>query len=296
MQQYLNEYINYLKFEKRYSVHTVIAYQEDLNQFINFYKSYSSDHSWKLVTNKDIRSWIADMVENKQSSRTVNRKLSCVKSFYLFLNKKNLFPKNPAKLVVAPRNKKSLPKFIEEKQINFLIDEIDFSNDFEGIRNHLIISLFYYTGMRLSELIGLKEASLDIKESKIKVLGKRNKERIIPLHREVIKLIKRYLEARQIQLNNEKTSYLFITNKNKKFYPKLVYNIVNKSIAQVSTIEQKSPHILRHTFATHMLNNGADLNAIKELLGHANLAATQVYTHNSFEKLKKAYKQSHPRD
>jgi len=150
--------------------------------------------------------------------------------------------------------------------------------------------------MRLSELIGLKEASLDIKESKIKVLGKRNKERIIPLHREVIKLIKRYLEARQIQLNNEKTSYLFITNKNKKFYPKLVYNIVNKSIAQVSTIEQKSPHILRHTFATHMLNNGADLNAIKELLGHANLAATQVYTHNSFEKLKKAYKQSHPRD
>ena len=296
MQQYLNEYINYLKFEKRYSAHTVIAYQEDLNQFINFYESYCSDNSWELVTNKDVRSWIANMVENKQSSRTVNRKLSCIKSFYLFLNKKNLFSKNPAKLVVAPKNKKSLPKFIEEKQINFLIDEIDFSNDFEGIRNHLIVSLFYYTGMRLSELIGLKEDSLDIKESKIKVLGKRNKERIIPLHREVIELIEQYLKARQIQLNSEKTSYLFITNKNKKLYPKLVYNIVNKSIAQVSTIEQKSPHILRHTFATHMLNTGADLNAIKELLGHANLAATQVYTHNSFEKLKKAYKQSHPRD
>ena len=296
MLKYLNDYINYLKFEKRYSKHTAIAYHEDLSQFITFFETYSLDPSWEQVTNKDIRSWIASMVENKQSSKTVNRKLSCVKSFYLFLNKKNIFSQNPAKLVIAPKNKKSLPKFLEEKQINFLIDEIDFSNDFEGVRDHLIVSLFYYTGMRLSELIGLKEDSLDIKEFKIKVLGKRNKERIIPLHSKVIDLIEQYLEARILQLNGEKTPFLFITNKNKKLYPKLVYNVVNKAIAQVSTIDQKSPHILRHTFATHMLNNGADLNAIKELLGHANLAATQIYTHNSFEKLKKAYQQSHPRD
>ncbi len=296
MEKYLIDYINYLNFEKRYSKHTSIAYKNDLSQFIDFYKGYTTSLDWRNVNNKDIRAWIASLIENGVSSKSVNRKLSCLKSFYHFLNKKGVLITNPAKLVNAPKNKKSLPKFVEEKQINFLIDEIEFDNNYEGKRDHLIISLFYFTGIRLSELIELQLNSLDLRNFKIKVLGKRNKERIIPLHKELTDLIEQYLEIRLIQLGDEKSTYLFLTSKNKKLYPKLVYNIVNHSLGLVSTITQKSPHVLRHTFATHMLNNGADLNAIKELLGHANLAATQIYTHNSFEKLKQTYQQSHPRD
>jgi len=296
MQPLLNEYIDYLKYEKRYSIHTITAYQKDLSQFIDFFENYCQEASWFNVGNKDIRTWISNLIENGNSAKTANRKLSCLKSFYLFLNKKGIHNANPAKLVSAPKNKKSLPQFIPEKQINFLLDDYDFGIDFEGKRDHLIISLFYFTGMRLSELIELKLDNIELKEFKIKVLGKRNKERIIPLHKEIIDLIEIYLKERLTQLNGQSCSHLFITAKNKKLYPKLVYNIVNQAINIVSTIGQKSPHVLRHTFATHMLNNGADLNAIKELLGHANLAATQIYTHNSFEKLKDAYRKSHPRD
>jgi len=296
MQKLLDEYIEYLKFEKRYSMHTVTAYQKDLLQFITFFQEYSPSKSWFDVSNKDIRAWISNIVEQGNTPKTANRKLSCLKSFYQYLNKKDIYQLNPAKLVTAPKNKKSLPLFIKEKEINFLIDDIEFEDNFEGIRNYLIINIFYYTGMRLSELVYLKVEDIDIGESKIKVLGKRNKERIIPLHNKLLSLITRYLEHRQSQLNGAHCTYLFITSKNKGIYPKLVYNIVNQSIGLVSTISKKSPHVLRHTFATHMLNNGADLNAIKELLGHANLAATQIYTHNSFEKLKKAYKQAHPRN
>ena len=296
MQQLLDEYIEYLKYEKRYSNHTTVAYLKDLQQFIVYYKSYAEEESWFAVNNKDIRSWIAGIIEEGNTPKTANRKLSCLKSFYQYLNKKGLFNSNPAKLIVSPKSKKSIPQFIEEKQINFLIDKVDFGEGFDGVRNHLIISLFYYTGIRLSELINLKIVDVDLDQTKIKVLGKRNKERIIPLNKEVIYSIKQYLKERLIQLNGDDCEFLFITTKNKKLYPKLVYNIVNQAIGLVSTINQKSPHVLRHTFATHMLNNGADLNAIKELLGHANLAATQIYTHNSFEKLKKTYQKSHPRD
>ena len=296
MQVYLEKYIGYLKYEKRYSEHTVIAYKKDLEQFVHFFQSYSEGSLWEDVVNKDIRSWIANFVEEGNSTKTVNRKLSCLKSFYLFLNKKEIYISNPAKLVSAPKNKKSLPKFVEEKQINFLLDDIRFEDNFEGVRDKLIINLFYYTGIRLSELINIKVNDADIDNSRIKVLGKRNKERIIPLHNQIGVQIEEYLEYRKSIIKQEENPFLFITSKEKKLYPKLVYRIVNKSIAMVSTINQKSPHVLRHTFATHMLNNGADLNAIKELLGHSNLAATQIYTHNSFEKLKKAYKQSHPRD
>ncbi len=296
MEKYLTDYINYLNFEKRYSKHTTIAYQNDIDQFITFYRKYASKLKWDAVNNKDIRAWISALIDKGISSKTVNRKLSCLKSFYLFLNKKEIVLGNPAKLVNAPKSKKSLPKFIEEKQINFLIDDVEFDDNYEGERNHLIISMFYFTGIRLSELIELQLSDLELRNFRIKVLGKRNKERIIPLHKELTNLIERYLKTRLTQLGGDNSSYLFLTSKNKKTYPKLVYNIVNQSLGLVSTISKKSPHVLRHTFATHMLNKGADLNAIKELLGHANLAATQIYTHNSFEKLKKTYKQSHPRD
>jgi len=296
MHELLNKYIDYLKFEKRYSKHTAIAYQKDLSQFIHFYESYASHKSWDKVKHKDIRAWIASIIENGYTAKTANRKLSCLKSFYQYLNKKDIYLQNPADLIATPKNKKSLPVFIDEKQINFLIDEIVFEDNFEGIRNHLIINIFYHTGIRLSELINLKMEDVDLEQAKIKVLGKRNKERIIPLNNEVTDLIKTYLKHRELQLNKENNRFLFITSKNKKLYPKLVYNIVNQSIGLVSTIKKKSPHVLRHTFATHMLNNGADLNAIKELLGHANLAATQIYTHNSFEKLKQVYQQAHPRN
>ena len=296
MQVYLDKYIDYLRYEKRYSEHTIVAYKKDLSQFMLFFHSNSEFKLWEEVVNKDIRSWVANFIEEGNSTKTVNRKLSSLKSFYLFLNKKEIYALNPAKLVSAPKNKKSLPKFVEEKQINFLLDEIKFEDGFEGLRDKLIINLFYYTGIRLSELINIKVNDADIENSRIKVLGKRNKERIIPLHNQVGVLIEEYLKFRKTIIINDDNPFLFITSKEKKLYPKLVYRIVNKSIAMVSTIKQKSPHVLRHTFATHMLNNGADLNAIKELLGHSNLAATQIYTHNSFEKLKKVYKNSHPRD
>ena len=297
MQDYLEKYVAYLRYEKRYSEHTVIAYKKDLQQFITFFRALSAERdSWEKVVNKDVRSWVANFIEQGNSTKTVNRKLSCLKSFFLFLNKKEIYALNPAKLVSAPKTKKSLPKFVEENQINTLLDHVEFDDDFEGVRDYLIINLFYYTGIRLSELINIKTVDLDLENSRIKVLGKRNKERIIPLHKEINKQIEKYIEYKESVINEEKIVFLFITKKGKKLYPKLVYRIVNKSIAMVSTINQKSPHVLRHTFATHMLNNGADLNAIKELLGHSNLAATQIYTHNSFEKLKKAYKQSHPRD
>jgi integrase/recombinase XerC len=296
MDKKLNAYIDYLKYEKRYSAHTVLAYSKDLEQFFNYIEDLIDNPSWDHVNSKDVRLWLSDLVELGLSSKTINRKLSTLKSFYKFLNVKAYTDQNPVALLNAPKIPKSLPKFVEERQMNQLLDDIQFNDDFEGQRDKLILSLFYHTGIRLSELIELQLDNVDLKNSKIKVLGKRNKERIIPLHRELLDLIDQYLILRASQLDNTHSSYFFLTSKLRKLYPRLVYNIVNHSINLVSTIDQKSPHVLRHSFATHMLNNGADLNAIKELLGHANLAATQVYTHNSFEKLKQAYKLSHPRD
>jgi integrase/recombinase XerC len=296
MEKLLNQYIDYLQFEKRYSKHTVVAYQKDLSQFISFCLEEKLNLDWSLVSSKDIRRWMSSLMEEGLIPKSVNRKLSSLKSFYKYLNQKQIFGNNPANMLSAPKISKSLPKFVEEKQLNRLIDEIDFGDDFEGRRNHLIIALFYHTGIRLSELIGIKIDDIDLVNSKLKVLGKRNKERIIPLHTEIVKLTTTYLKTRASQFQGLTIPNLFVTQKQKKLYPKLVYNIVNQSINLVSTIEKKSPHVLRHSFATHMLNKGADLNAIKELLGHANLAATQIYTHNSFEKLKQVYKMSHPRD
>jgi integrase/recombinase XerC len=233
-------------------------------------------------------------MNNGITARSVNRKLSALKSFYHYLVRENILESNPVKKVILPKTNKKLPVFVQEKNMDMLLDHINFGNDFEGIRNRLIIEMLYFTGMRVNELTGLRCSDLNLVDSSLKVLGKRNKERIIPLISEIVSTLDVYL-AKRSELAVGTSDYLFLTAKGGKVYNRLAYRIVNQYLTLVTTLDKRSPHVLRHTFATHMLNKGADLNAIKEILGHANLSATEVYTHNTFEKLKKIYKQAHPR-
>jgi len=290
-----DDFLKYLQFEKRYSLHTVISYTTDLNQFVEYCKVQQSEIDISIADHKLIRSWIVSLMENNNSTFTVNRKISVLKSFFKFLQKEGIVEENPLAKVISPKNKKRLPSFLEQDSINELIDYGDFGDTFDGIRNRLIIELFYATGMRLSELTGLKNENIDLSSMQLKVLGKRNKERIIPFHHKLCDSIKEYLNEKKRYPEINATEYFFVTSKGNKLYEKLVYRVVHQYLALITTIDKKSPHVLRHTFATHMLNNGADLNAIKELLGHSSLVATQIYTHNSFEKLKTVYKQAHPR-
>ncbi len=288
-------FLKYLQFEKRFSVNTIKSYENDLRQFTDFIEINFKHNDIHLVDEKNVRAWIVSLMEKDFSALSINRKISTLKTFYKFLLRENKIKSNPMDKIISPKNSKKLPSFVEEKQINSLLDDYSFGEDFSGIRNKTIVEMFYNTGMRLSELIGLKNNSIDLNQGTIKVLGKRNKERILPVHASFLKSIKEYLKRRDAEFGKLQHEYIFVTDKGNKLYEKFVYNIVNKYLNLVTTIEKKSPHILRHTFATHLLNRGADLNAIKELLGHANLAATQVYTHNTFEKLKSIYKQAHPR-
>jgi len=247
------------------------------------------------ANDKIIRSWIVSLMEKDLSALSVNRKISTLKSYFKFLLREGYVNANPMDKISSPKASKKLPLFIEEKQINNLIDDYSFGNDFLGVRNKTIIEMFYNTGIRLAELINLENNSVDLYNNTVKVLGKRNKERIIPFNATFVDSLKEYIQLRDKEFKNLAHDYFFVTDKGNKLYQKFVYRIVNKYLTLVTTIEKKSPHILRHTFATHLLNRGADLNAIKELLGHANLSATQVYTHNTFKKLKTIYKQAHPR-
>jgi len=248
-----------------------------------------------MVTSHDIRAWIVSMLENKYSTVSVHRKISCLRVFYRYLRKEGIVKSDPLEKVVLPKRKKTLPVFVEEEALTNLLDNYSFGDGFAGIRNRTIIELLYLTGMRRSELIGLRDQDVDLAEGSLKVTGKRNKQRIIPLVKSFNQRLEEYIKVRNENVDTSDNGWFFITDKGNKLYDKYVYNTVNKYLAMVTTIEKKSPHILRHTFATHMLNRGADLNSIKELLGHANLSATQIYTHNTFEKLKKVYKQAHPR-
>jgi integrase/recombinase XerC len=235
------------------------------------------------------------MIEGGVSARTVNRKITALKSFYRYLLRQGLITVNPMDKVLSPRQNKRLPQFMEEDRINMLLDEYEFSPGFPGIRNRLVIEMLYITGMRLSELINLKNDDIDYHKLTVKVLGKRNKERLIPFHRSYLGVFRDYLNLREETFGAPDHDHFLVTDKGKPLYEKFVYRVVNRYLRFVTTMEKRSPHVLRHTFATHMLNRGADLNAIKEILGHANLSATQVYTHNTFEKLRTIYKQAHPR-
>lgn len=291
---YQESFLKYLKYEKRYSNLTLIAYGKDLGQFEDFIVKTIGDFNVNSINDKLVREWVVEMMEKGLSPRTVAKKVAALKSFYKYLLRQEVITENKLVNIVLPKIRKKLPFFVEEKNLHHLLDDVEFGHDFEGARDKLVLSMFYGTGVRLSELLNLKDQDVDTVECLVKVLGKRNKERIVPYPREVNALIGQYLKRREESITI-KENYFFLTAKGKKVYEKLFYRIVNKNLSKVTTIEKRSPHVLRHSFATHMLNNGADLNAVKELLGHANLSATQVYTHTSLDKVKKVYKQAHPR-
>ena len=291
---FIEQFIRYLQFEKRFSPNTVTAYKKDLYQFSEFITFINFD--FLAISHQQVRSWIVSLMDQGLEPKSINRKISSLRSFYKFLQREGLINGSPMVQVKAPKIPKRLPIVITEQKMDSLLDaENVFSNDFDGLRNRLILELLYGTGMRLSELVSLSDDDFDSYESQIKVLGKRNKERIIPVSKVLAKLIVDY----QFQKNNQKfksiSSSLIVTNEGKAAYPKFIYRVVHSILSFISTQDKKSPHILRHSFATTLLNRGADLNAIKDLLGHSSLAATQVYTHNSVEKLKAIYKQAHPK-
>lgn len=287
----MDGFLEFIQYEKRASKHTLVAYSNDIKQFVTYLSTTYEITKIAEVNHTIIRSWIVSLMEQKISPRSVNRKITTLKTFYKFLLRQSIVTENSMLKILSPKTSKRLPVFIEKEKMDTLLDDTVFGNDFEGQRNKLIIELFYATGIRLSELINLKQSNVDLYQSQIKVLGKRNKERIIPFNTILKDQIQQYITAKA-DLNDE---FLFINKNGKQLYEKFVYRIVNAYLSQITTVNKKSPHVLRHTFATHMLNNGADLNAIKELLGHANLSATQVYTHNTVEKLKNIHKQAHPK-
>ncbi|MFP4471052.1 MAG: tyrosine-type recombinase/integrase [Bacteroidales bacterium] len=290
-------FIRYIEHEKRYSPNTVKAYQSDLHQFHSFLAEHYELNDPAQAGHQMIRSWLVQLIENAVGTRSINRKISTLKSYFRFLKKQQMISENPMQKVIAPKSKKPLPVFVKEHEMNTLLNELDFGEGFEGLRNKLIIETFYLTGMRLSELTALKVQDINSDKGLLKVTGKRNKQRIIPMSRSLVDSIEKYLPFRQELLSdkNPDNPYLFVTVSGKQSYPKLVYRVITKHLAYVSSNSKKSPHTLRHSFATIMLNHGADLNAIKEILGHSSLSATQVYTHNTIEKLQTIYKQAHPR-
>jgi integrase/recombinase XerC len=291
----INAFLEYLSLEKKYSVHTITAYKNDLISFRDFIVTEYAQENLLEVHYPQIRSWIVILVDSNISNRTINRKVSSLKSFYKFLQKTKQVESNPLAKHRALKIEKRVQVPFSSKEINAVIDQIEVEdcNSFTSVRNKLIVELFYSTGIRRAELINIKERDVSLSDKTIKVLGKRNKERFVPVLESVIQTLTSYLELKkEFAIGLEE---LFITEKGNKIYETLVYRVINSYFSRVSSKDKKSPHILRHSFATHLLNEGADLNSVKELLGHSSLASTQVYTQNSLDVIKKVYNQAHPR-
>lgn len=288
-------FIQYLQFEKRYSHHTIVSYQTDLDQFFTFLVNQYDSPSLSAITPAFVRSWLAEMRNEAISPKSLNRKISSLKSFFKYQMKVGEVIHSPMTTIVSPKVGKRLPSFVSESDMGTLQQYVEFPPTWKGQTDKLLLELFYATGMRLSELIGLKENQLDLANRQVKVLGKGNKERIIPVSSELADQLAFYINDKKRFFSAAPSSSLFVNEKGKSLYPKYVYNVVKANLSLVTTLQKRSPHILRHTFATHLTNNGADLNAVKELLGHSSLAATQVYTHNTIDKLKDVYKKAHPK-
>ncbi len=289
----LNAFLAYLQFEKRYSIHTITAYSNDLIQFFDFVETQYDGLPFTQLSGTMVRSWLASMKEVDMTGKTLNRKISSLKSFFKYQIQQGQLAKSPMETVISPKISKRLPAFVAENDMEQLLVNLSFAEGWKGFTEKMVIQLFYATGMRLSELIGCKENQLDISKKIIKVLGKGNKERILPISPELATELKKYIQQKPTEAQGN--PFLFVTEKGKALQPRAVYTFVKFYLSQVTTLQKKSPHVLRHSFATHLMNHGADLNAVKELLGHSSLAATQVYTHNTIEKLKEVFAKAHPK-
>jgi len=286
-------FLQYISTEKRYSRHTVTSYRNDLDQFFAWMQMNYAGIMPEDAKSGNVRGWMVSLIERGCSASTVHRKMSALRAFYRYMRKHGYSDADPMAAVKLPKKPRQLPVFVTEESLDRLLDDYKFGDNFSGIRDRTIVEFLYLTGMRRSELISLRDEDVDLSSGQVRVMGKRGKQRVIPLTSGFIKSLGHYLDARRQE--GLAGSWFFVTDRGNKMYDKSVYNIVRRYLSMVTTVEKRSPHVLRHTFATQMLNHGADLNSIKELLGHASLSATQVYTHNTFEKLKKVYKQAHPR-
>lgn|SRR5690606_421705 len=290
----INRFIAYLTFEKRYSVHTLQAYKMELDNFLAFVEADGLDIA--EVDHKFLRYYFAMLKEEGKSAATINRSISALKSFYKFLQRENLVQNNPTRLIQSLKTPKKLPVAVDKDKLNMLLEEMEKAEEnFENMRDFIVMELLFGTGIRLAELLQIKDSDIDLYNNKILIFGKRNKERFVPIHATLKEELTKYIHKKKTENLENISEYLVVTKEGKKAYAKLIYRIVQKYLSMVTSQKKRSPHVLRHSFATTLLDNGADLNAIKELLGHAGLAATQVYTHNSAERLKSIYKQAHPR-
>ena len=287
-------FLNFLKFEKRYSIHTINAYSHEIDTYVSFLESQNL--ALEHATFRDVRAYLSQLREDGRQASSINRSISSLRSYYKFLLREGLVTTSPMVLIHALKTGKKLPVVIEQDKMVDLLDKGHTQrNDFEQARDFVVLELLFGTGIRLSELLNIKERDIDTYNRRVLILGKRNKERLVPIHQTLMEEITQYLKLKYTQEFKNNSSHLIVTNVGKQAYPKLIYRIVQHYLAQITTQKKRSPHVLRHSFASTLLNNGADLNAIKELLGHAGLAATQVYTHNSVERLKTVYKQAHPK-
>ena len=291
----IGSFLDHLKYQKRYALNTLVSYENDLTGFSDFIATQFLEKDLLKAGPMFVRSWLASLKEKGITSRSINRKISSLKSFYKFQLKEGRLTTNPMGQVISPKSGKRLPQYVEKEDMAVLFKDVEFDEGFAGSTHRLMMLLFYYTGIRQAELISLKEVNVDIYNRTIKVLGKGSKERIIPVDENLIKNIEAYIREKTMLEHEADRTVLLVTEKGKKLYPKYVYQHVKRYLTLVTTITKKSPHVLRHSFATHLTGNGADINAVKELLGHSSLAATQVYTHNNIQKLKDIHKKAHPK-